>query len=81
MDHIYMETGFDTGQDLLDRLHRLRALLARAGPRRVCALVVDSIAHLFRDVGDDAGVDEFSGRTSLLFKISNLLRCGSLSLP
>jgi len=74
MASIYVETGYDTGQDLMDRLCRLRPLLAGALPKRVRTLVLDSIAYLFRDMGDSVGVDQLSGRMELLFRISALLR-------
>lgn len=77
MDNIFIETGFDSGTDLVQRLMRLRPLLERSSPvspRRVRALVIDSIAHLFRDVGDNGGIDQLAGRMEVLFKISSLLR-------
>lgn len=47
--------------------------------RAVRLLVVDSVAHVFRDLGEGraeggAGVAELAGRTQLLFQISALLR-------
>lgn len=42
--------------------------------RPVRLLVVDSIAHVLRDMGDSVGASELAGRTELLFKISALLR-------
>lgn len=44
--------------------------------RPVRLLVVDSVAHVMRDMGDTVGVGELAGRTELLFKISALLRWG-----
>ena len=38
-------------------------------------LVIDSIAHLFRDVGDKPHIEAFAQRTGILFRISALLRC------
>ena len=76
MDNIFIEKGLATGQDLLACLHRLRSLLERQrqGARPVRLLVVDSIAYLFRDMGDNAGVNELADRTETLFQISALLR-------
>ena len=76
MDNIFIEKGLATGQDLLACLRRLRPQLERqrAGGRPVRLLVVDSIAYLFRDMGDNAGVTELAGRTEMLFQISALLR-------
>ena len=87
MSNIYLESGFEDGTGLLARLHRLRPILERSGPRRVKLLVIDSIAWLFRDLhageenptavtiaGAAPGVDSLSSRTELLFKISSLLR-------
>ena len=75
--NVFVEKGVATGQDLLLRLERMRAALGceHAG-RRVRLLVVDSIAHVFRDMGDVAGVAELSGRAELLFRIAALLRRG-----
>lgn len=51
------------------------AAAAPAGcTRPVRLLVVDSIAHVLRDMGDSVGASELAGRTELLFKISALLR-------
>jgi hypothetical protein len=70
-------------RDLLDQQRR-RAIAAPAGAsaggaagaaaRPVCLLVVDSVAHVCRYMGDHVGVGELAGRTELLFKISALLR-------
>ncbi|PRW56306.1 DNA repair XRCC3-like protein [Chlorella sorokiniana] len=55
-----------------------RASGAGAAPsgctRPVRLLVVDSVAHVLRDMGDSVGASELAGRTELLFKISALLR-------
>lgn len=45
-----------------------------APARPVRLLVVDSVAHVFRDMGDAVGAAELTGRTELLFKLSALLR-------
>lgn len=42
--------------------------------RPVRLLIVDSVAHVFRDMGDSVGVGELAGRTQALFKLSALLR-------
>lgn len=44
--------------------------------RPVRLLVIDSVAHVFRDLGETGGgVGELAGRTELLFRMSTLLRC------
>ncbi|PSC72908.1 DNA repair XRCC3-like protein [Micractinium conductrix] len=43
--------------------------------RPVRLLVIDSVAHVFRDLGETGGgVGELAGRTELLFRMSTLLR-------
>ncbi len=136
LSNIYIEKGFETGQDVLSCLHRIRQLLQvsspvpaccnppyaefavgmpssgvcsavsmrglvswpihelgsfaggivptcfntifpdlqRPGPRPVRLIVIDSIAHVFRDVGDKPGVSELAGRTEILFRLSAMLR-------
>ncbi|GAB4820576.1 hypothetical protein N2152v2_007622 [Parachlorella kessleri] len=74
LSNIYIEKGFDRGQDVLSCLHRIRQLLQRPGPRPVRLIVIDSIAHVFRDVGDKPGVSELAGRTEILFRLSAMLR-------
>lgn len=82
MNNIFIETGFETGQDLLSRLHRLRPLLSssQSQAKRVKVLVIDSIAHIFRDLLQNKdsrstlGNKEVNERTALLFEISSLLR-------
>jgi hypothetical protein len=92
-----VEAGVAGGAQLLARLQRLRILLDQqrraaqlaggggaSGHRPVRLLVVDSVAHVFRDLGGRAGagysagalasVGELTGRTELLFKVSALLR-------
>lgn len=87
---MFIEKGVGSGADLLRRLQRLRGLLdqqrraaraavAGSGGSAACSrpvrlLVVDSVAHVFRDMGDHVGVSELAGRTETLFKISALLR-------
>ena len=48
-----------------------------SGARPVRLLVVDSVAHVFRDMGDAVGAAELTGRTKLLFRLSALLRWGA----
>lgn len=49
--------------------------------RPVRLLIVDSVAHVFRDMGDAVGAAELTGRTELLFKVSALLRLGQGRWP
>ena len=50
-DNVFVERGVASGGELLMRLARLRGLLADPPRRPVRLLVIDSVAHLFRDAG------------------------------
>lgn len=50
-DNVFVERGVASGGELLTRLARLRGLLADPPRRPVRLLVIDSVAHLFRDAG------------------------------
>ena len=50
-DNVFVERGVASGGELLTRLARLRGLLADPPRRPVRLLIIDSIAHLFRDAG------------------------------
>jgi hypothetical protein len=84
--HIFMEKGIYRGPELMQRLQALGPMLRQQATtaRPVKLIVLDSIAAVFRDLGDGgasstdgncAGVAELAGRTEILFKISALLRC------
>eukprot|EP00887_Chlorella_sp_A99_P002618 scaffold6.g2618.t1 len=74
--NVFVEKGVHSGAELLARLGRLRQLLAAQarGPRPVRLLVVDSVGHVFRELGDAPGAAELAWRTKLLFRLSALLR-------
>ena len=50
-DNVFVERGVASGEELLMRLARLRPLLADPPRQPVRLLVIDSVAHLFRDAG------------------------------
>ncbi len=52
---MFVERGVASGEDLLLRLQRLQPLLASPPRQPIRLLVIDSITHLFRDVGAAAG--------------------------
>ena len=74
--HIYIEHTFDTLNDVYQRLMNIELLLksSMTGGRPVKLLVIDSIAYLCRDLGDEGAMEEVASRSALLFRISSLLR-------
>lgn len=77
MNRVYVEHGFDTGEDLMNRLVGLESLLSTSltSNKEVKLLVIDSIAYLFRDIGDDDKASySLVGRSMIFFRISSLLR-------
>eukprot|EP00890_Picochlorum_soloecismus_P000046 jgi/Picsp_1/1041/NSC_04525-R1_dna repair protein xrcc3-like protein len=77
MKRVYVEHGFDTGEDLMNRLISLESLLSTSlnSHNEVKLLVIDSIANLFRDLGDDDKASfSLVGRSMVFFRISSLLR-------
>jgi hypothetical protein len=77
MNRVYVEHGFDTGEELMNRLMSLESLLSTSLSSRneVKLLVIDSIAYLFRDIGDDDKASySLVGRSMFFFRISSLLR-------
>ena len=73
-DNIYWERDFEDGEDLLDRLQGLEVILRQPQGLPLRLLIIDSIAHLFRDVGDKPDTPAYVHRTGMLFRISALLR-------
>ncbi|KAK9824182.1 hypothetical protein WJX72_008385 [[Myrmecia] bisecta] len=73
-DHIYIERDITSGEELLACLERVRRLLSSPPGRPLRLIVIDSIAYIFRDVGDNASVGAYVERTGLLFQIASLLR-------
>lgn len=89
-DNVFVERGVASGGELLTRLARLRGLLADPPRRPVRLLVIDSVAHLFRDActavdggacGPDYGPDcggggagAYGARAAALFRLAALLK-------
>ena len=87
-DNVFVERGVASGGELLTRLARLRGLLADPPLRPVRLLVIDSIAHLFRDAGapeahgpdggaygpGGSGAGAYGARAALLFRLAALLK-------
>ena len=77
-----------SGGELLMRLERLRGLLADPPRRPVRLLVIDSVAHLFRDAGapeaygeaygpdgrGGGGAGAYGARAAALFRLAALLK-------
>ena len=74
LDNIYWERDVVDGEDLIDRLRHAEAMMRQPQELHLRLLIIDSIAHLFRDVGDNPGVAAFAQRTGVLFRISSMLR-------
>lgn len=77
MKNILIEYGFDTGEELLQRLQQFERILSSSleSSQQFKLIIIDSIAYLFRDLGDDvSSIHNLSSRSSLLFRISALLR-------
>lgn len=78
-DKIYIEKGVSSGQELLATLRRAERLLqARGGQLPLRLIVVDSMAHIFRDVagGGAAGaasgggdVAQYAERAATMFQV------------
>lgn len=73
-DNIYWERDFEDGEDLLERLQGIEVIMRQPQGLPLRLLVIDSIAHLFRDVGDRPDTSAYVHRTGMLFRISALLR-------
>lgn len=74
LESVYWERDVVDGQDLLDRLKHAEHIMRQPQTTPLRLLIVDSIAHLFRDVGDKPQIAAFAQRTGILFRISALLR-------
>lgn len=74
LDSIYWERDIVDGEDLIDRLRHAETIMHQPQELPLRLLIIDSIAHLFRDVGDNPGVAAFAQRTGVLFRISSMLR-------
>lgn len=73
-DNIYWERDIVDSEDLYARLQSAEAILQQPQALPLRLLIIDSIAHLFRDVGDAGDGKAYVQRTSLLFRLSALLR-------
>ncbi|KAL3154285.1 hypothetical protein ABBQ32_013775 [Trebouxia sp. C0010 RCD-2024] len=73
-DNIYWERDIEHGADLFDRLQAIEVIMQQPQGLPLRLLVIDSIAHLFRDVGDKPDTSAYVQRTGMLFRISALLR-------
>ncbi|KAK9827974.1 hypothetical protein WJX81_003621 [Elliptochloris bilobata] len=85
-DNVFVERGVASGEELLMRLERLRPLLADPPRQPVRLLVIDSVAHLFRDAGaagdhgqdgrdcGGGGLAAYAARAELLFRLAALLK-------
>lgn len=73
-DNIYWERDIEDGADLFDRLQAIEVIMQQPRGLPLRLLIIDSIAHLFRDVGDKPDTSAYVQRTGMLFRISALLR-------
>ena len=73
-DNIYWERDIVDGDDLYERLQRSEVIMRQPQGLPLRLLIIDSIAHLFRDVGDLPDTSAYVHRTGMLFRISALLR-------
>ena len=73
-DNIYWERDIVDGQDLYERLQTAEIIMRQPQGLPLRLLIIDSIAHLFRDIGDHPDSSAYVHRTGMLFRISALLR-------
>ena len=73
-DNIYWERDVVDGADLYERLQSIEIILQQPQGLPLRLLVIDSIAHLFRDIGDQPDTSAYTRRTGMLFRISAILR-------
>ena len=73
-ENIYWESSIVDGQDLYERLQAAEVIMQKPQGFPLRLLIIDSIAHLFRDIGDHPGSSAYVHRTGMLFRISALLR-------
>ena len=73
-DNIYWERDIVDGEDLYERLQAIEVILRQPQGLPLRLLVIDSIAHLFRDIGDKPDTSAYVHRTGMLFRISAILR-------
>lgn len=74
LDNVFMEMDIHTGDDLLRSLTMAERILQQPPGLPVRLIIIDSIASIFRDAGDNAGVTEYTERAGMLFRIAGLLK-------
>ena len=74
LDNVYWERDIVDGEDLYERLQAAEIIMKQQQSPPLRLLIIDSVAHLFRDVGDDCDGRAYVQRTGLLFRLSALLR-------
>jgi RecA/RadA recombinase len=74
LDNILLERGVNTPADLFRVLERAEDLLRNPTAKPVRLIIIDSVASVFRDVGDDSTALPYVQRTHELFRLSALLR-------
>ncbi len=72
--NIYWERDIVDGEDLYRRLQDTEVIMRQPQGLPLRLLIIDSIAHLFRDIGDHTDASAYVRRTGMLFRISALLR-------
>ncbi|DBB06653.1 TPA: DNA repair protein rhp57 [Trebouxia sp. C0004] len=72
--NIYWERNIVDGEDLYRRLQDTEVIMRQPQGLPLRLLIIDSIAHLFRDIGDHTDASAYVRRTGMLFRLSALLR-------
>ena len=72
--NIYWERDIVDGEDLYRRLQDTEVIMRQPQGLPLRLLIIDSIAHLFRDIGDHTDASAYVRRTGMLFRLSALLR-------
>lgn len=72
--NIYWERDIVDGEDLYRRLQDTEVIMRQPQGLPLRLLIIDSIAHLFRDIGDHTDASAYVHRTGMLFRLSALLR-------
>ncbi len=72
--NIYWERDIVDGEDLYRRLQDTEVIMRQPQGLPLRLLIIDSITHLFRDIGDHTDASAYVRRTGMLFRLSALLR-------
>ena len=72
--NIYWERDIVDGEDLYRRLQDTEVIMRQPQGLPLRLLIIDSIAHLFRDIGEHTDASAYVRRTGMLFRLSALLR-------